>query len=380
MKKALLPTNGDPLHAVETLLKGLIEKDLVDEVMVPAASPSGMTVLSLFARSDLLEGANPWSPVMPVQGGRATQQLAFTDPGARVAVVLRPCEARAAVELIKLKQIQAEHLTFVTVDCPGTYEVTGFHASTQKGDAAAESRRLVEGMTAGAPSAGEGLTFRTACSICEFPSAELGDLRVHAFGAKAGDAVGLEASDEIAAKLETAGLAAFDGRAVEAREGVVKALTAERTKARDAAFAAFKAEAGGVDALKKAFATCIRCYNCMENCPICYCKLCIFKTPTFDHPGELYARWAERKGAQKMPAETTLFHLTRLNHMSSSCIGCGLCDTACPMGLPVATLFRSVAKGVQGMLEYVPGRSLDDPIPLTVFREDELEEESGAFN
>jgi formate dehydrogenase subunit beta len=50
------------------------------------------------------------------------------------------------------------------------------------------------------------------------------------------------------------------------------------------------------------------------------------------------------------------------------------------MGLPVASLFRSVAKGVQGMLEYVPGKSLEDPIPLTVFREDELEEESGAFN
>ena len=66
MKKALLATNGEPLQAVEALLKGLIEKDLVDEVMVPAASPSGMTVLSLFARPYLLAGANPWSPVMPV--------------------------------------------------------------------------------------------------------------------------------------------------------------------------------------------------------------------------------------------------------------------------------------------------------------------------
>jgi formate dehydrogenase subunit beta len=378
MKNALLATNGDPLQAVGDLLRGLIEKDLVDEVMVPAASPSGMTVLSLFARPDLMVGANPWSPVMPVQGGRATQQLAFTDPGSRVAVVLRPCEARAVVELIKLKQIQPEHLTFVTVDCPGTYEVTGFYASPR--DAAASSRGLLDGMASGAPAAEDGLSFRKACTICEYPSAEFGDLRVHAFGAKAGEALGLEASEEFAARLEGAGLAAFDGKVVGAREGVVKSLSAERINARDAAFEAFKSEAGGVEGLKKAFATCIRCYNCMENCPICYCKLCIFKTPTFDHPGELYARWAERKGAQKMPAETTLFHLTRLNHMSSSCIGCGLCDTACPMGLPVASLFRSVAKGVQGMLEYVPGKSLEDPIPLTVFREDELEEESGAFN
>lgn len=378
MKKAVLPTHGDPLKAVETLLRGLIEKGVVDQVLVPALGPSGTPVLSLFARTDSMEGLNPWSPVMPVQGARATQQLAFTDPGLRVAVVLRPCEARAAVELIKLKQIQADHLNFVTVDCPGTFEVKGFHASPH--DGAAESRRLLDAMAVGGPTAPEGLPFRTSCTLCEFPSAEFGDLRVHAFGANPSEGLGLEASDEFAAKLEGAALVAFDGKGIDGRERVVKALGAERLKARDGAFAAFKSENGGLEGLKKAFATCIRCYNCMENCPLCYCKLCIFKTPTFDHPGELYSRWAERKGAQKLPAETTLFHLTRLNHMSSSCIGCGLCDTACPMGLPVATLFRTVARGVQTLLAYAPGTSLDDPLPLTVFREDELEEESGAFN
>ncbi len=378
MKTGLLKTNGDPRAAVEALLRGLLEKGVVDEVLVPAQIGAGPTMLALFAAAERLQGVNPWSPVMPVQGARALSNLTFTDPGRRVAAVLRPCEARAAVELVKLKQIHPKGLVFIVVDCPGTFELKGFAESGAKG--AETSAALVAGMKDGAPAAPGGLAFRTACSACEFPEAAWGDLMIHAFGADARDALGLEAKDEFAEALAGAGLAAFDGGRVERRAKVVAEVQAARAAARDALFAAFKAEAGGLEGLKQAFATCIRCYNCMENCPICYCKLCIFKSPTFDHPGELYAKWAERKGAIKMPAETTLFHLTRLNHMATSCIGCGLCDTACPMGLPVASLFRSVAQGVQKMLEYQPGRSLDDAIPLTVFREEELEEESGAFN
>jgi pimeloyl-ACP methyl ester carboxylesterase len=37
-------------------------------------------------------------------------------------------------------------------------------------------------MAGGAPAAPDGLAFRKACTICEFPSAEVGDLRIHAFG------------------------------------------------------------------------------------------------------------------------------------------------------------------------------------------------------
>jgi formate dehydrogenase (coenzyme F420) beta subunit len=378
MKKGLLGTNGKPLEAMENLLRGLVEKGVVDRLLVPASAGAGTTVLSLFADPGSATGLNPWAPVMPVQGARALSNLSFTDPGVRIAAVLRPCEARAAVELMKLKQIQPERITFVTVDCPGTFEVPSFQATGLVGTEVSE--RLVSGMGSGAPAAPEGLTFRTACSLCEHPTADFGGLRIHAFGSRADEALGLEAEEALADALEQAELAAFDGKAVDARAGVVGELAAERRKARDAAIEAFRRDFAGVEGLKRALATCIRCYNCMENCPICYCKTCVFKSPTFDHPSELYSKWAARKGGQRMPAETTLFHLTRLNHMSSSCIGCGVCDTACPMGLPVATLFRSVAGGVQAMLEYEPGRSLEDAIPLTVFREEELEEESGAPN
>jgi formate dehydrogenase subunit beta len=159
---------------------------------------------------------------------------------------------------------------------------------------------------------------------------------------------------------------------------VVSKVMEGRTAKRDQLFADFSGDGQSLDNLKKGFSTCIRCMNCMESCPICYCKTCIFKTPTFDHASDKYAEWSLRKGVQKMPSETMLFHLTRLNHMSTSCIGCGLCDTACPMGLPVTTLFRQVAQGVQSMMDYTPGASVEDPIPLSVFREDELQDESGA--
>lgn len=82
--------------------------------------------------------------------------------------------------------------------------------------------------------------------------------------------------------------------------------------------------------------------------------------------------WAERKGALKMPADTLLYHLTRLNHMVTSCVGCGMCSEACPNDVPVFDIFKLVGYYVQKEFDYVPGRSIDEEPPLVVFKEDEL--------
>jgi len=155
---------------------------------------------------------------------------------------------------------------------------------------------------------------------------------------------------------------------------VVDKLIAARIQARDAAFAEFRERVGSVDGLLAEFSTCIRCHNCMINCPICYCKECIFRTATFDHESDLYYRWAGRKGVVRMLPDTTLFHLTRLNHMVTSCIGCGVCTDVCPSDIPVATIFRTVGEKTQAVFDYIPGLSLEDKVPLTTFREDELTE------
>jgi formate dehydrogenase subunit beta len=169
---------------------------------------------------------------------------------------------------------------------------------------------------------------------------------------------------------ETLGLSA--GSMPAGREEATEKLIAERVEARDAAFAEFRGRVNTMDGLLEEFSTCIRCHNCMINCPICYCRECIFRTPTFEHESQLYYQWAGRKGVVRMLPDTLLFHLTRLNHMVTSCVGCGLCTEACPVDIPVGTAFRAVGDKVQAIFEYHPGQSLEETAPVQEFREDEL--------
>ena len=99
-----------------------------------------------------------------------------------------------------------------------------------------------------------------------------------------------------------------------------------------------------------------------------------FPGPVFDHDPTQYMTWASRKGAYRMLADTMLFQLTRLNHMVLSCIGCGLCSDACPADLPVARVFRAIGHETQAVFEYEPGRSVEEPLPLITFKEDEWSE------
>jgi formate dehydrogenase subunit beta len=93
-----------------------------------------------------------------------------------------------------------------------------------------------------------------------------------------------------------------------------------------------------------------------------------------DWEAEKYLSQAEKKGGLRMPADILFFHLTRLNHMATSCVGCGLCQESCPMNIPIFSIFRLVGSEVQKGFDYVPGKSLEDELPITTYKEEEFDE------
>lgn len=92
------------------------------------------------------------------------------------------------------------------------------------------------------------------------------------------------------------------------------------------------------------FSKCIKCYGCRNVCPMCYCTECTLGGQNFVTIGTL-------------PAENPIFHLTRAMHMAGRCIDCGLCNEACPAGIPVRTLYKKIADIIEQELQYRPGFS-----------------------
>ena len=365
MIEATIDVQGSTLQTVQGVLRKLVDEGVVDALLVPMFQETGNVAPMLVTRTEVLDQADPLTPVLPINAARAAAQLTMTGHQEKLGVVLRSCEIRAMVELVKFQQVKLDKVMIIGVDCLGTYSITDWQAAGSK-------QQVVDALLAGAET-GElepfaGMEFRAACQMCEqpLPQGEHVALTIGLVGTGAGQ-VYVRARDDLA---EVLGLEA--GGPFGEREAAAERLVEARTTARDTAFSGFRERVNSMEGLLQEFSTCIRCHNCMINCPICYCKECIFRTPTFEHESQLFYQWAERKGTVRMLPDTLLFHLTRLNHMATSCVGCGMCTEVCPVEIPVGTVFRTVGEKVQAIFDYHPGQSLEEAAPVQEFREEEL--------
>lgn len=352
-------------EAIRQLLGTMLKSGAVRAVLAPKRTPAGNIVTqALVTDPELLEGVDPLAPVQMINAAHAVQELAkeaLEQSEKKIAVVLRPCEVRAVIELVKLKQILTDSLYLIGYDCPGVYDITGYLERIEE----AGNEDTVRGEVLKRFAAGEeekGL--RGACGVCTHFTADSADLSLSWIGGE-GHSLLVNALSEKGEQLAQAlqGSAGLEEVGeVPGRSEQIEAVAKRRLEAQ---------EEQQEDLLSELKA-CIRCYNCREVCPICYCKECLLVPAKMGYSSERYLRRAEKKGQIKMPVDTVLYHLTKMNHMATSCVACGLCEQACPMDIPLGRIYSRVGRHVQALFDYVPGRSLEEELPVKTFKEDEL--------
>lgn len=100
------------------------------------------------------------------------------------------------------------------------------------------------------------------------------------------------------------------------------------------------------------FSRCIKCYGCRNVCPMCFCEDCALENPQLVEPGVV-------------PPEFPSFHLIRALDMAGRCVDCGLCEEACPAGIPLRSLYRRMQEVMEERFGYRPGEDPGRRNPLS---------------
>jgi formate dehydrogenase subunit beta len=366
----------DILSALREFVANILKFEDIKAILVPQHLPGqNMVMPTLVTDPAQLIGVDPLAPAFPMNTAKIASRLTRKPIGSKIAVVMRPCEIRAFVELVKLKQGRTDELVIIGIDCLGAFQNKDY-AQYVKRHGAESTVDFYRSAMDGNLAELEGAVLTPACQSCENPIPVNADILIGLFGLEAGDYLLVQSQTEGGTELLSQ-LNLTEISVPTSRRDAASAIIAQRTRYRDEMFAHTRAATNSLEKMTAYFANCVNCYNCRVACPVCYCKECVFVTDVFNHDPSQYLRWANRKGAIKMPTDTLFFHLTRLAHMSTACVGCGQCSNACPNDIPVMELFRTLAHVTQQAFEYEAGTSIDQEPPLAVFYEDEFGEVVG---
>jgi formate dehydrogenase subunit beta len=364
------------LLPLRQFFKAVLNHKEISAILAPWRLPmKNMVMPTLITEPAHLDGVDPLSPAFPMNGAKLLSKLTRKASGGQVAAVMRPCEIRAFVELVKLKQCHPDDLILIGMDCLGALTNRDYFNWVGE-DVEQSTKTFYTAQLSGKGEGMAGISLAPACQACELPIPAGADLAVHLFGLDPPDHVLIQAQTPKGENLLDA-LGLHKGEESPSRQKAIEKVTTERTAARDKMFAKTHEATDTLEKLTGYLANCVNCYNCRVACPVCYCRECVFVTDVFDHDPSQYLLWATRKGAVKMPTDTVFYHITRMAHMSTACVGCGQCSNACPNDIPVMELFRTVAHRTQAAFDYEAGRSIDEAPPLSQFKEEEFNEVVG---
>ncbi len=287
--------------------KELLESGQVSVVIGYGPGSTAFKSTPLFATTPAHADALVWNPT-------CVNNLSVYLPQAaarrKVGVVVKPCDVKNVVELIKENQVERGNLVTIVMSCPGVLDLDSLK------DIDARDIKSVEWAKDGIKIAtGSGdvtipkeKALLPKCLTCTIAEPSMADVKIGDFSAHV-PVVNPRASIE---EYET--LSPVERRAFWAKQ----------------------------------FEKCIRCYACRQACPGCYCKECFV-----DKNGQIWASKSTDATAN------WFFHMTRMMHIAGRCTGCGECERACPMGIPLSLMGKSMAADVQEMFGTVAGTNAE---------------------
>ena len=107
---------------------------------------------------------------------------------------------------------------------------------------------------------------------------------------------------------------------------------------------------------------CIRCYACRNVCPLCYCKRCITE--------KTIPQWIETSAHLR---GNVAWNVARAFHLTGRCVGCGECERACPMDIPLGAINQKMAQLMDEWFDFQSGLSSEQKAPFTTFNVDDPE-------
>jgi formate dehydrogenase subunit beta len=318
---------GGASAAIRDLLWALMENDVVQGLLVPLQAHSREAPApTLIKNRERLAKANPLAPVMTLNSANIVGLLLSQESGKRLAAVIRPCEARALVELAERGQVRLADLVTVSIDCLGSHDEVDYEMRTDLWGDDVPTRESLRWSRQGqiAP-----YRFRQACQMCTQPYFDGADISIGVFGQAVDEQLLVMIEPDLAEEIGFCDNGwtrpAMDDDLISRRKTVGR-LVSQRQVARRRLLDDIQKRTAELADLLALLGDCTLCGHCQEACPLT--SLSSFEMDAYDTntPEYIAAR------------------LLDLVNRSESCAGCGMCEAACHVGLPLFQLTQMIAE------------------------------------
>jgi len=269
----------------------------------------------------------------------------------KVALIGRPCDTRALIELVKIRQVNLDNLFIIAIEDRGI--ILSVSRELKKFKDIDPANIIKEKIS------DNGLIFKFKdgntkevdlnvadnCSRCVKKVPVMADLTISDIG------VPIDSDDIILKVYSDKGNDLLEKSKINKKSlpNDVKTTHAEKfnqiiEKAKNKRAKDLEEWANVPQEEKIAkLQTCTMCGMCIRGCPVCYCIDCILQ---------------KKRKAKNINKET--YQLTRIAHVADRCVECGNCDNNCPTHLPLSLYFQSLNEAFKEKFDYITGENVDD--------------------